>query len=162
MNNNWGYNAKDKNFNPAPMLIKKLVECVSKGGNLLLNVGPDAKGNIPDESVQILKEIGAWMKKNSESIVGCTKSDLPKPENGRITQNGNTIYYHVMENSIGFVPLYGIEKDRVKRMRLLSDGSELKIAQYWTVGNYPDIAFVELSATPHLPDEVDTVVKIEY
>ena len=50
------------------MIIKKLVECVSKGGNLLLNVGPDAKGNIPEESVKILKELAKWMKKNSESI----------------------------------------------------------------------------------------------
>ncbi len=46
MNNNWGYAALDRFFKPAPMLIKKLVECVSKGGNLLLNVGPDARGNI--------------------------------------------------------------------------------------------------------------------
>ena len=57
MNDNWGYCAKDKNFKPASMIIKKLVECVSKGGNMLLNVGPDAKGNIPCESVRILKEI---------------------------------------------------------------------------------------------------------
>ena len=58
MNDNWGYCAKDKNFKPAATIIKKLVECVSKNGNMLLNVGPDAKGNIPEESYQILKEIG--------------------------------------------------------------------------------------------------------
>ena len=70
MNNNWGYCAKDKNFKPASTLIKKLVECVSKGGNLLLNVGPDARGNIPAESLEILSQIGAWMKANGQSIYG--------------------------------------------------------------------------------------------
>ncbi len=161
MNDNWGYCAKDKNFKPASTIIKKLVECVSKNGNLLLNVGPDARGNIPEESLEILREIGIWMKKNSASIYGCKGSGLPKPENGRITGRGNKLFYHVMENAIGSVPLYGISKDLVKSVRLLSDGSELKVADNWIVNNYPDIAFVDISNSPYLPDAVDTVVEIE-
>ena len=160
MNDHWGYCAKDKNFKPAPMIIKKLVECVSKNGNMLLNVGPDAKGNIPDESLEILKEIGVWMKKNSLSIYGCMGSGLPKPENGRITRKENRLYYHIMENAIGGVPLYGIPKDKVKAIRLLADGSELNIFGGWCESNYPDIVFVNVSDTPYLPDEVDTVVEI--
>lgn len=162
MNNNWGYCAKDKNFKPASTLIKKLVECVSKGGNLLLNVGPDARGNIPAESLEILSQIGAWMKANGQSIYGCKASSLPKPENGRITRNGNKLYYHIMENAIGSIPLYGIEKDKVKKIRLLCDGSELKMQDNWIVNNYPDITFVDVSATPYLPDAVDTVVEVTY
>mgnify|MGYP001081561069 CR=1 FL=1 len=113
MNNNWGYCAADKNFKPAEMIIKKLVECVSKNGNMLLNVGPDAKGNIPEESVEILTEIGRWMRRNSASIYGCGGCDLPKPENGRITRCGKTLYYHIMENSIGGIPLQGIRREEV-------------------------------------------------
>ena len=101
MNNNWGYCEYDRFYKPAPMLIKKLVECVSKGGNMLLNVGPDAKGNIPPQSQAILKEIGAWMKRNSKSIYGCGKAGMEKPDCGRITRSGNKLYYHVFENSIG-------------------------------------------------------------
>ena len=160
MNDNWGYCAKDKNFKPASMIIKKLVECVSKNGNMLLNVGPDAKGNIPEESLKILEDIGKWMKKNSKSIYGCKGSALPKPENGRITQKGNKVYYHIMENSIGGVPLYGINREQVEKVRLLSDGSELQIVDFWTVNNYPDVVFVDVSSTPYLPDETDTVVEI--
>ena len=78
MNNNWGYCAKDHFYKPASMLIKKLVECVSKGGNLLLNVGPDARGKIPPQSLEILREIGDWMKDNSQSIYGCGKAGIPK------------------------------------------------------------------------------------
>ena len=160
MNDHWGYCAKDKNFKPAAMIIKKLVECVSKNGNMLLNVGPDAKGNIPDESLKILKEIGTWMKRNALSVYGCKSSGLAKPENGRITGNGNKLYYHIMENAIGAVPLYGIPKDKVKSMRLLFDGSELKMSGGWCESNYPDVVFVNVTDTPYLPDEVDTVVEI--
>ena len=161
MNDHWGYAAKDQNFKPASTLIKKLVECVSKGGNLLLNVGPDATGKIPSQSLEILSQIGDWMKKNGESIYGCGASGLPKPENGRITRSGNRLYYHIMENAIGAVPLYGIQRDRVKRMRLLQDGSELPLADNWIVNNYPDMVFAPVTDTPFLPDEVDTVVAVD-
>ena len=63
-----------------------------------------------------------------------------------------------MENAIGAVPLYGIPKDKVKAMRLLSDGSELKVSGGWCESNYPDVVFVNVSDTPYLPDEVDTVL----
>lgn len=160
MNDHWGYCVKDKNFKPASMIIKKLVECVSKNGNMLLNVGPDAKGNIPEESMKILEQIGKWMEKNGRSVYGCKNSGMEKPENGRITRNGNRYYYHIMENAIGSVPLYGIPKEKVKKLRLLADGSELQIAGGWCESNYPDVVFVSVSDTPYLPDEVDTVVEI--
>ena len=95
MNNHWGYCGTDQYYKPAPMLIKKLVECVSKGGNMLLNVGPDAYGNFPPQSVEILAEIGRWMKKNKESIYGCGIADVPKPDYGRVTRKGNTYYFHI-------------------------------------------------------------------
>ena len=160
MNDNWGYCAKDKNFKPASTVIKKLVECVSKNGNMLLNVGPDARGNIPDESYRILAEVGAWMKKNSASIYNCRASAIEKPENGRITQNGRKLYYHVMEPAISSVPLIGVPRDQVKHVRLLADGSELQIPNNWKVNNYPDIVFVNITDTPYLPDPVDTVVEV--
>lgn len=160
MNDNWGYAAKDKNFKPAEMIIKKLVECVSKNGNMLLNVGPDAKGNIPDESIAILEKIGEWMRKNKESIYGCGGCDLPKPENGRITRKGKTLYYHIMENSIGGIPLQGISLNQVESIRLVCDGTEIRPLDNWIVANYPDVVFVEASKTVHLPDSIDTVIAV--
>lgn len=161
MNNNWGYHSKDKFFKPYDMLIKKLVECVSKGGNLLLNVGPTPKGNIPAESIQILKSIGQWMKGNSDSIYGCGMSTLAKPDYGRITQKGNKLYYHVMDNPIGFVPLYGIKKDQVRKIRLLETGTELNIIDNWICNNYEDIVFVSFGDHPVMPVEIDTVIEVE-
>ena len=161
MNDSWGYNLKDKYFKPAPMLIRKLVECVSKGGNMLLNVGPDARGNFPEESVSRLKEIGKWMEKNGESIYGCGMSDMPRPDFGRITRKGNKLYYHIFDNTIGPVPLIGIEKKDVKKIRLISAGAEVPIADNWVSKNYPEITFADLGKNPILPDPVDTVLEVE-
>lgn len=161
MNNNWGYNSRDDHFKTADMIIKKLVECVSKGGNMLLNVGPDARGNIPEKSLEILRGIGDWMRLNSESIYGCGRSLLPRPDYGRVTQKGKALYFHVNEPQIGFVPLVGVKADDVKCIRLLRDGSELKIERNWITNNYPDIVFVSLGENPLLPDPVDTVIKVE-
>ena len=160
MNNNWGYCEYDRFYKPAPMLIKKLVECVSKGGNMLLNVGPDAKGNIPPQSQAILKEIGAWMKRNSKSIYGCGKAGMEKPDCGRITRSGNKPYYHVFENSIGPLPLMGLKGEDIDCIRMLATGAEVPVSHSWMSGNYPDLAFADLGPDPVLPDPVDTVLEV--
>ena len=83
MNNNWGYNPMDKVYKSSKTLIRKLVECVRKNGNMLLNVGPDAKGKMNQESLRILSEFHLWMTDNRESIYGCgMATDLAKPELG--------------------------------------------------------------------------------
>ena len=162
MNHHWGYSSLDKEFKPASMLVRKLVECVSKGGNLLLNVGPDARGRIPRESLEILAEIGRWMDDNGESIYGCGRSSLPKPEYGRITQKGSTLYYHIFEPQIGAIPLMGLKKEQVKSMYLVRDGSERPLSTEWATGQYPDIPFVSANGeSVRLPDETDTVIAVE-
>lgn len=162
LNDHWGYHAKDKNYKSAKQVIRTLVECVSKNGNLLLNVGPDAKGLIPDESLEILKEVGEWMYRNGDSIYGCHAADLPKPEWGRYTQKGNKLYAHVYDRGIGPIYFAGL-KGKIKKARLLADGSELHVATPWMAENYSDTdqgAFITLAGA-ELPDEKDTVIELE-
>lgn len=172
MNNHWGYCSSDKNFKSHSMLIRKLVECVSKGGNMILNVGPDARGNIPKESVGILESIGEWMEKNSGSIYDCGICEIQKPEWGRYTRktntvcaNDNIIYAHVYEAPLGALPLYGIAPEKIKSVRYLATGSEVKRGEAWNTVLYNDVAFVSFGDNPvytyPLPDEVDTVLAIE-
>ena len=99
MNNHWGYCSSDKSYKSCKMIIRKLVECVSKNGNLLLNVGPNALGEIPIESIKILQEIGQWMKYNGESIYNCGKASLPKPE-GVTLRNRKIIYMPIYLNLV--------------------------------------------------------------
>jgi alpha-L-fucosidase len=86
MNRNWGYNRADKAFKTAPELIRTLVDVASKGGNLLLNVGPDADGRFPPERVERLEAVGRWMDINGVSLHGTTASPFPRLAWGRCTQ----------------------------------------------------------------------------
>ena len=160
MNHNWGYCSGDHYYKPAGMLIKKLVECVSKGGNLLLNVGPDARGNFPPESIERLKAIASWMRRNHLSIYGCGKAGIEKPDYGRVTRNGNRLYFHIYENTLGPLPLMGLKKEQISRIRWLATGAEIPISTSWVHSDYPEIVFADLGANPVLPDEVDTVIEV--
>ena len=160
MNGHWGYCATDRDYKPASMLVKKLVECVSKGGNLLLNVGPDAQGRFPEESRHILAEIGRWMDRNGESIYGCGPAGLDKPEYGRLTRKGDRLYCHIYENSIGPLPLYGLKREQIRSIRRLADGSEVRLSSSWVHSDYPDTVFADLGPDPMLPDPADTVLEV--
>jgi len=164
LNCNWGYSAADQHWKPADMVIRMLVECVSKNGNLLLNIGPDSKGRIPEASVKILEEAGCWMKKNSQSIYGCGKADFPKPEWGRYTQNGKKLYAHIFEPQAGAISLMNMD-GRLEKARLLSDGSEVRIPEkVWNLSEYKEHEFLYLKPghgnNYPLPDKIDTVVEI--
>ena len=161
MNNHWGYCQDDPCFKPAGLLVKKLVECTSKGGNLIVNVGPDAQGRIPEPSLAVLDGVGHWMSRNGASVYGCTQSSLAKPEYGRITEKGKFLYYHVMESQLGYLPLFGVRREEIRRIRLLATGAELRPIEDCFTVNYPGLVFVSLGSDPRLPDADDTVVAVE-
>lgn len=141
------------------------MECVSKNGNLILNVGPNAKGQIPEEPTEILAQIGKWMSKNSGSIYNCGKSYLQKPEWGYYTQNGDKLFAHVFDNNIGPLPLAEL-KGKVKRARLPSDNSEIAIVNSWNATEFKDYLFITFGHeedwwTYPIPDDTDTVVEFD-
>jgi alpha-L-fucosidase len=92
MNDTWGYKINDLNWKSTETLVRNLVDIASKGGNYLLNVGPDSLGEIPEPSVVRLQEIGAWLKINGEAIYGTLASPFTNLSWGRCTQKkeGNT------------------------------------------------------------------------
>ncbi|HPK80107.1 MAG TPA: alpha-L-fucosidase [Rectinema sp.] len=165
MNNHWGYVASDSTWKTSEQLIHKIVECVSKGGNMILNVGPDARGQIPKQSESILNEIGDWMQKNEASVHGCGAAGIEKPEWGWYTRQGENLYAHVLEAPIGPLYLSGLKDYNIKRMCLLRDESELRIASAWNTSLFPAEKFISLAEPPEfsypLPDPRDTVIKIE-
>ncbi len=160
MNEHWGYCAKDTNYKSAKLIIRTLVECVSKGGNMILNVGPNARGEFPKEAENILLEIANWMKYNKRSIYNCKESNLSKPEWGRYTQNGNKLYAHILEESIFDIPIQ-IQKDKIEKIRRLSDQAEIQIQTPWNAESYPDYTFMNIDSKKHqCPDPIDTVIEI--
>lgn len=161
-NGHWGYAKADENWKPGSMIVKALVECVSKGGNLLFNVGPDADGRIPQGAVDALEVVAGWMAKNSESIHGCGMAGIDRPEFGRATRRDNTLYFHTYDNPVGYLPLHGLKADDIAKITLLETGAELDIVRNWVTNNYPDIVYVAgITARGRLLNEIDTVVKVE-
>jgi len=163
LNNNWGYHARDHEWKSPTQVIHALVEAVSKDGNLLLNVGPDARGRIPEPSVRILEEVGRWMARNGESVHDAGSAGLPRPEWGRYTRRGDTLYAHWLYPRIGPINV-GAAGDGIRSVRLLHDGSEASTSRRWwgdeSTGNF----FVNVAAptyqTFQLPDAIDTVFEI--
>jgi alpha-L-fucosidase len=95
-NDSWGFNKYETEFKTQRDLIRMLVEVASKGGNLLLNVGPGPDGVIQDEFVTRLNAIGRWMAVNGAAIYGTTASPFARlPFFGRVTAKGSVIYLHV-------------------------------------------------------------------
>ena len=162
LNNHWGYHSTDQQYKSSKMVIRKLIECVSKSGNMLLNVGPDATGRIPEQSLKILGEIGHWMKQNGESIYGCGQAELSKPEWGYYTQRGNKLYAHIFEPSIGPIAFEELQ-GQVGKVRLLKDRSEIELVTPWNTYDFPEHIFINFGKpaqlTFDLPDERATVVE---
>ncbi len=99
MNDHWGYNKNDHNWKSSSDLIRMLADIASKGGNLLLNVGPTAQGTFPEASIERLKTIGRWMSVNGEAIYGTHASPFPFLPWGRCTvkptATGTRLYLNV-------------------------------------------------------------------
>lgn len=106
-NDSWGYIKHDMNFKTPAEIIRLLANVASKGGNLMLNVGPDGEGRIPEYSAKFLRETGKWLQKNGESIYGSTYGLIPAQPWGVSTSKPGKQYLHVInrpENGRLLVP----------------------------------------------------------
>ncbi len=125
----WGYFRDETSWKSPAQLIELLVESVSKGGNLLLNVGPTARGTFDFRAQERLKAMGEWMKYNSRSVYGCTEAPqgIISPDNTVLTYNPATkrLYVHLLAYPMGSLALPGLA-ERIKYVQFLHDASEIK------------------------------------
>lgn len=120
----WGYHRDESTWKSPEQLIKMLINTVATGGNLLMNVGPTARGIFDDRALVALDVYAKWMKLHSRSIYGCTQSEFTAPSGCRYTQNGDRLYLHIFDWPFKHLYLDGL-KDRVKYAQLLNDASEI-------------------------------------
>ena len=125
----WGYYRDETSWKSSAQLLELLIESVSKGGNLLLNVGPTARGVFDQRAQDRLKNMGAWMKFNSKSIYGCTQApkEFVAPPNTLLTYNPVTkkLYVHLLAYPLDALILPGYA-GKVTYVQFLQDNSEIK------------------------------------
>jgi alpha-L-fucosidase len=125
----WGYYRDEYTWKSAAQLLELLIESVSKGGNLLLNVGPTARGVFDSRAQERLKAMGEWMKYNDRSIYGCTEAPegFIAPANSLMTYNPITkrLYIHLLAYPLESFTLTGMA-DKVKYIQFLHDASEVR------------------------------------
>ena len=121
----WGYHRDELSWKSVKQLLWMLVDSVSKGGNLLLNVGPTARGKFDYRAMERLEGLGRWMEFNAGSIYGCTASEFTPPPDCRYTQNGKRLYLHFMDWPFGGAYLNGLA-GKVDYIQFLHDASEIK------------------------------------
>ena len=133
----WGYYRDEHTWKDNKQLLVLLIESVSKGGNLLLNVGPTARGTFDSRADDALAKMGEWMKYNSRSIYNCTQApdELEAPGNTILTYNPETnrLYVHLLDYPLQNFLMRGYG-DKVKYAQFLHDASEIKIGKphgYW-------------------------------
>jgi len=128
----WGYYRDEATWKSVRQLVVMLIETVSKGGNLILNVGPTARGAFDSRALDRLQGIGEWMKYNGRSIYGCTQApaEFPVPPNCLLTWNpgAKRLYVHVLEWPMGILHLDGFA-GRVAYAQLLNDASEIAFSE---------------------------------
>jgi alpha-L-fucosidase len=127
----WGYYRDEYTWKDIKQLLVLLIESVSKGGNLLLNVGPTGRGNIDYRAENALMQMGTWMKYNSRSIYGCTQApeEFKVPDHSLLTYNPQTnrLYIHLLDYPLQNFTLKGY-KGKIKYAQFLHDASEIKIS----------------------------------
>ncbi|MCE4564914.1 alpha-L-fucosidase [Maribellus sp. CM-23] len=147
MNDSWGYQHNDHNYKTPNQVIRMLVDVINKGGNLLLDIGPKADGSIPEEQVNILKELGRWTNKHSEAIYG-TRAGIPYEHfygPTALNQKGDILYLYVPHKPNGPLILKGI-KNKINRIWVVGNGTKLnwdvKMKQYWSA--VPGIVYIDV------------------
>lgn len=147
----WGYHRDETSWKTPEMLVRMLVNTVCIGGNLLLNVGPTARGCFDARANSALEAMGEWMKYNSRSIYNCTQSEFTAPTDVRYTQNDTCLYAHIFAYPYRGVKLPGLA-GKVEYAQLLHDASELLFREEG------DDIFVELP--PLKPNVVVPVIEL--
>jgi alpha-L-fucosidase len=162
LNGNWGYHATDTYYKSPREVIKLLLRCTSKGGNLLLNVGPKPDGTIPDRSVEILLEVGDWLSRNQEFLDGPSqRNTIGQHWNNSLipTVLGNRVYLHFINPPTEDEFCYAEIGNEVHSVRFLETGEPIefeKVGPRLFLKNLPEFdknaittVVVEVEGEPH-------------
>ncbi|MGN6508682.1 MAG: alpha-L-fucosidase [Chitinophaga sp.] len=153
-NDSWGYSVFDQHFKTPQEIIRLLAEVASKGGNLMMNIGPMGNGRLPAQSEKYFRATGDWLKLNGEAIYGTTYSPIAPQPWGVMTHKPGKLYLHVFHRPHNGKLLLPDFTGKALKASLLAGKKPLTMRQQGQ-----DV-YIDLPAT--LPDERNTVVVLEY
>ncbi|WP_265584015.1 alpha-L-fucosidase [Chitinimonas koreensis] len=128
LNGSWGYDRDNLAWKSSEAVVNLLVDAVSKGNNLLLNVGPTGRGEFEPRARERLAALGEWTRLNGRSIYGAGPSAFAAPYGARYTQRGDRLYLHLQRYPIGAIELDGLA-GKVRYAQFLHDGSEIQFEE---------------------------------
>lgn len=130
MNDSWGFQPYDNHYKSSNMIIRTLVDCISMGGNLLLDIGPKPDGTIASEQIKILKDLGRWTNKHAEAIYG-TQAGIPAGHiNAKtaLSEDQKTLYIYMENKDLNGIQLKGINS-KIEKAELVGSKSQVNLAK---------------------------------
>jgi alpha-L-fucosidase len=166
MNDSWGWRPTDTNYKSPRDLVRSLADVASRGGNLLLNISPMGDGDLPDNQVSRLKELGAWIATHGEAVIGVRPAPASVDFYGPVTLRDNRLYLHLIAQPIENIVVRGIPVRRVRRVSVL--GTKEPLRYRLPVATYDDhllgadmLAELTIDA-PAPTDALINVISIEF
>lgn len=153
INQTWAYNKNDREFKSSQYLIRTLVEVASRGGNFLLNVGPEPDGTIQPEFSERLHAIGKWMEINGDSIYGTTYGPVQGESAFRMTAKGSDVFVHLFDWPGTKLEIVSSRLPKIIGAGLLANGRPLPFSQ--------EEKRVRIDLPPQAPDPNVTVIRLK-
>lgn len=154
MNDSWGWVEHDTNWKSAEWIVDSLISTASKGGNMLLNIGPDKYGQVPEDCADNMREAGAWIRAHGEAFYGTTASPFTEALSfGAATKKEGKLYLHVQEiPENGKIVLPALEND-VYAATLMDTGDEMEI------NANSQVIVIDMQGVE--PDPYDTIIVLD-
>jgi alpha-L-fucosidase len=160
-NDNWGFH-NDNNWKTPYEVISIFVDAVSNGGNLLLDMGPKEDGTISEEQIHVLKELGAWNKKNGESIFN-TVAGLPQGHfygPSTLSKDSTTLYLFLHGKVNGPIMIKGL-KNKIEEITVVGNGTKLQSKVVGKISWSPVPGLVYIDVPANIADKYITVLKVK-
>ena len=147
INDSWGFRKKDKDFKSFQTILNMFVDCLSKGGNLLLDIGPRADGTIPAEEAEVLRKLGSWISRHEEAVYQ-TRAGIPAGHvHGFTTLNktGDILYVYMPYAPVESLEVQGL-KSRIKKVRVVGSDTTLDWKLYNDIdwSEVPGVYFINV------------------
>lgn len=153
INGSWGFNLKDRSYKSKKKIVQYLVKAAGYNSNLLLNVGPMPNGRIQEQNINVLKQVGEWLKIYGKTIYKTRGGPIKTTDEIASTRLGNTVYFHILDHN--------------KKTYIIENYSpNIKSFKYFNSGNKVDFKFknngLKITLDESEIDDIDTILVLKY